>query len=38
MFDELKDNMRNLDGLLTIMINWIESRKKDLQREKEVKS
>ena len=29
MFDELKENVRNLSSLLEIMIRWIEVRKKE---------
>ena len=29
MFDDLKENIRNLNGLLEIMIRWIERKKED---------
>ena len=29
MFDKLKENIRNLNGLLEIMRRWIEVRKKE---------
>lgn len=35
MFDDLKENIRNLNGLLEIMIYWIEARKKELQPKEE---
>ena len=29
MFDELKENIRNLNSLLEIMIRWIERKKEE---------